>query len=288
MCLIDAADIPFDTFLLDIMLPGTSGIEACREIRSRSCYRATPIIMITSSRAHDIMARAFEAGATDFVSKPFDGLELGTRVNLAAMLSESLRREQLGRHAMVELSRLSAISYDERFGLSQAPGVQSFLELENDLLRKPDALYAMTLFSAQIEDAGALFRQSTPSQFRAIVEAVSGALSQVIDTDTTRFAYAGRGAMIGVAYRRDRVNLGVLEADVRAVMEIIWDVVATGQDRVPVLMISQIEDRRLWSGRSAAAVMRSFQGHADLYAQRDPDDIDNLFAQLSDRLGDEP
>ena len=94
--------------------------------------------------------------------------------------------------------------------------------------------------------------------------------------------------MIGVAYRRDRVNLDALEADVHAVLEITWDAVATGQDTVPVLIISQIEDRRLWSGRSAASVMRRFQGRADLYAQRDPDEIDNLFVRLSDRLADEP
>ena len=41
------AEKPFDTFLLDILLPGTDGIELCRDIRALEEHRTTPIIMIT-------------------------------------------------------------------------------------------------------------------------------------------------------------------------------------------------------------------------------------------------
>ena len=109
--LIHATSVPFDAFLLNIMLPGTSGIELCAQIRGLKSYRVAPIIMITSSTAHDIMAQAFGAGATDFVSKPFDGLELGSRINMAAMLSESLFREKLAQHEMLEFSSTTAISF---------------------------------------------------------------------------------------------------------------------------------------------------------------------------------
>jgi DNA-binding response OmpR family regulator len=115
--LIDAATVPFDSFLLDIMLPGNSGIELCAQIRGLKSYRVAPIIMITASKAHDIMAQAFGAGATDFVGKPFDGLELGSRVNMAAMLSESLRREKLAQHQMLEFSSMTAISFEEPFDI---------------------------------------------------------------------------------------------------------------------------------------------------------------------------
>jgi CheY-like chemotaxis protein len=71
-----AETVPIDCFLLDIMLPGVDGIELCDRIRKLRQYRTTPIIMITASRDPELMGRAFEAGATDFISKPLDGVEL--------------------------------------------------------------------------------------------------------------------------------------------------------------------------------------------------------------------
>ncbi len=111
VALLEAAKRPFETFLLDIHLPGSDGIDLCRQIRAQDRHRMTPIFMITASREPDMMHRAFDAGATDYVSKPFDSLELGTRVKLAQMLNESVLREQSNRHRLEELTRLTKIRY---------------------------------------------------------------------------------------------------------------------------------------------------------------------------------
>lgn len=281
---LDRTQTPFDAFLLDILLYETNGIELCRQIRGRKEYRATPIIMMTSSRAHDMMARAFAAGATDFVQKPFDGLELGTRVNMAAMLSESLRREQIARHEMTELSRRSAISFDEPFTLGSANGAQPLLALENNLLRKGDALYAMTLFCVRIDEAVALYRSTTPAQFREIVEGFGAALSCAIDTDTIRFAHAGRGVIVAVAYRRERLNLTEMMAGLQQALDENWDAHATGLEANVPFTVEQMGHQRLWSGKSAATALRGVHGQADLRAQSDPDEVDNLFTKLSKRI----
>lgn len=69
--------LPADCVLLDIMLPTLSGFDCCRELRRRS---DVPIIMVTArSDAFDVVA-GLEAGADDYVSKPFEPKELTARL----------------------------------------------------------------------------------------------------------------------------------------------------------------------------------------------------------------
>ena len=66
-----------DLVLLDIMLPGQSGIEVCREIRATS---GVPIIMLTAKGETDDVVLGLEAGADDYVVKPHNGQELVARI----------------------------------------------------------------------------------------------------------------------------------------------------------------------------------------------------------------
>ncbi len=67
-----------DLVLLDIMLPGTDGIEVCREIRKQSTR--VPIVLLTAkSDVHDIV-KGLEAGADDYMVKPFKPSELVARI----------------------------------------------------------------------------------------------------------------------------------------------------------------------------------------------------------------
>jgi CheY-like chemotaxis protein len=261
--LIHATSVPFDAFLLDIMLPGTSGIELCAQIRGLKSYRVAPIIMITSSKAHDIMAQAFGAGATDFVSKPFDGLELGSRINMAAMLSESLFREKLAQHEMLEFSSTTAISFAEPFDIKSSRSGRGLLQLVNELLRMTDALFAMTLFSIKIESADTLFLDSTPAQFRQSIEMTAASLSNVFSEDSMIFAYVGKGTFVAVAYRRDRINTNALESEASVALAQTWNAAKTGQQTAPQLTLQKIDECRLWTGRSAVIAINSFLAGGD-------------------------
>ncbi|OOQ59325.1 response regulator [Mucilaginibacter pedocola] len=66
-------DLP-DLLLLDIWMSGEDGRDICRQLKSLNDTRNIPIIMISASR--DIQASAFEAGADDFLAKPFEMDEL--------------------------------------------------------------------------------------------------------------------------------------------------------------------------------------------------------------------
>ncbi len=68
-----------DLVLLDVLMPGMDGYAVCRRIREREETAVLPVIMVTSSTGHE-KRQAIEAGADDFVQKPFDQHELLTRV----------------------------------------------------------------------------------------------------------------------------------------------------------------------------------------------------------------
>lgn len=68
----------FDLILLDLMLPGKSGYEVCREIRDRVDI---PILMVTARTESVDKIRGFGLGADDYIAKPFDPAELVARVN---------------------------------------------------------------------------------------------------------------------------------------------------------------------------------------------------------------
>src|ERR1700686_912992 len=69
---------PFDLVLLDINMPGIGGIETCRRIRALAPH--TGIVMVTVRDAEEDKVRALEAGADDYVTKPFRFRELVARM----------------------------------------------------------------------------------------------------------------------------------------------------------------------------------------------------------------
>lgn len=76
-----------DLVLLDWMLPGVSGIELCRRIRLRPATRALPIVMLTAKGEETDRVRGLDAGADDYVTKPFSPNEMLAR--LRAVLRRS-------------------------------------------------------------------------------------------------------------------------------------------------------------------------------------------------------
>ncbi len=69
---------PFDMIILDINLPGMNGYDLCREIRKKS--EQIPVIMLTALSATDDKIEGFDAGADDYIVKPFDFKELLVRI----------------------------------------------------------------------------------------------------------------------------------------------------------------------------------------------------------------
>lgn len=69
-----------DLILLDLMLPGMDGFEACRRLRSDPALRRIPIVMLTARADIEDKVKGLEFGADDYVTKPFEASELLARI----------------------------------------------------------------------------------------------------------------------------------------------------------------------------------------------------------------
>lgn len=112
-----------ELILLDVMLPGVSGLEVCRSLKERAETRAIKIIVLTARVDEDAKIIALKHGADDFLIKPFSGLEVRSRIaNLIraahlesdlhrtnAELKHSLQQLRETEAALVQNARLSAL-----------------------------------------------------------------------------------------------------------------------------------------------------------------------------------
>jgi two-component system response regulator RegX3 len=99
---VDAEPGP-DLIVLDLMLPGLSGTEICRRVRAVS---AVPIIVLSARDAEVDRVMGLEAGADDYVTKPFSMAELISRVRA------NLRRRELDRTAHLPVARIGDLELD--------------------------------------------------------------------------------------------------------------------------------------------------------------------------------
>lgn len=83
-----------DLVLLDVMMPGMDGFEVCRKLRATPSLREVPIVMVTSLDDRDARLEGIEAGADEFISKPFDRVELRTRVRTITRLNRYRRLQE--------------------------------------------------------------------------------------------------------------------------------------------------------------------------------------------------
>jgi putative two-component system response regulator len=82
-----------DILLVDIHMPRLDGLEVCRQIKGNPSTRIIPVIMLTASSELDKKLEALEAGADDFINKPYNSLELLTRIK--SLLRVKYLNEQL-------------------------------------------------------------------------------------------------------------------------------------------------------------------------------------------------
>ncbi|MDT8715085.1 response regulator [Clostridium sp. 19966] len=84
------SEVNVDLILLDSMLPGTSGIHVCRKIREKYSLVELPILISTMNNINYDLYLGFEAGANDFIAKPFEEKELISRVRTLIALKKAM------------------------------------------------------------------------------------------------------------------------------------------------------------------------------------------------------
>jgi DNA-binding response OmpR family regulator len=82
---------PIDIILLDVMMPGMSGLDVVKKIRTKRSAAALPILMVSARTDQAIMVECLQAGANDYVTKPVDFNVVSARILTHLMVRETYR-----------------------------------------------------------------------------------------------------------------------------------------------------------------------------------------------------
>ena len=130
----------YDLIVLDLMMPKKDGLQACQEIRS---FSTVPIIMLTARSEGSDLLMGFESGADDYVTKPFNILELKARIRALLRRAGMSAAPQQGRsaltrgHISIDPERRSASKNGQNVELTMKE-----FDLIEFLMRNPGRVYS--------------------------------------------------------------------------------------------------------------------------------------------------
>ncbi|MCU1672573.1 MAG: response regulator receiver [Frankiales bacterium] len=136
-----------DVVLLDLMLPGTDGIEVCRQIRAES---GVPIVMLTAKSDTVDVVRGLESGADDYVVKPFKPKELVARVRARLRTSEDPTPESLTIGPPDDLVSIDVPGHQVLRGQEQLQLTPLEFDLLVALARKPRTVFTREVLLEQV------------------------------------------------------------------------------------------------------------------------------------------
>lgn len=164
-----------DLMLLDMLMPGMDGFDLLREIRRHPDWSSLPVVFLTIAQDRDLLLRAFEAGAVDFVTKPFMPEELLARVQ--AHIGLKLTRDRLERVARERAELVNLVAHDLKNpltsiyfasellieGATRPERVPRYLRMVRESAE--DALgYIRRYLETQVEQAGARAADAPPAR----------------------------------------------------------------------------------------------------------------------------
>lgn len=257
----------FDCILLDIRMPGMSGVELCRGIRAIPGHKRTPIMMVTALTDRAYIDDAFAAGASDYLTKPLDPLELKVRMSMIERLiaeqSRNIFLEQSVEASAEDDDAEEAIgSLDFDFAAAvPMPGLDRIIDwpaMENYLSSLPvKDSYAAAVFAVSIRNAAEFFACASRVDYMNMLHDVGVTLETVLRRHEAMISHAGRGTFV-VA------TIGTQEPDVRRIEAAIRERLADyrqiyDRDRLPApeIAVGQAVRKSLFSRPNAGELLRA-------------------------------
>lgn len=174
-----------DLILLDWMLPGASGLELARRLKRDELTRDVPIIMLTARGEEEDKVTGLEAGADDYITKPFSPRELQARIR--AVLRRSSNEDETG---LVRIEGLELDAKSHRVSANQSPvemGPTEFRLLEF-FMTHPERVYSREQLLDRVWGRNSFVEERTvdvhilrlrkalsPSGYESMIQTVRGA-----------------------------------------------------------------------------------------------------------------
>ncbi len=187
-----------DLILLDVMMPDMDGFEVCRRLRADPMLADVPVIMVTALDDRDSRLRGIEAGADDFITKPFDRIELRARVRTITRLNRYRRllAERVRFEWVVEGSRDGYLILDQEDTILYAnPQARLYLGMDTVEARLRDVFQDPSpgeTREEQSQDAGRFLDLARMQYHLEPQEAWSGWSTGETSDNSTRIRYLVR------------------------------------------------------------------------------------------------
>lgn len=193
--ILDNPDTPqIDCFLLDIQMPVMNGIDLCAAIRQRPGHRTTPIVMLTAMTEKRYMDGAFIAGATDYITKPFDIADMQRRLRTAAIRNIAMTHAN-ATAGSADTSRGSGLL--SPIPIYDVDNVIDYFAFENYARKLPkQALFTSLAIGFQIRRAAEFHAACDSFTFESLVCDVAEAISDCLRDHSFVMSYAGNGTFL--------------------------------------------------------------------------------------------
>ena len=227
---LDRTSSAFDCFLIDIQMPDINGIDLTKLIRQTPEHAHKPILMLTAMHDKEYMDRAFMAGATDYVSKPFNFTDLYSRISDAqnltlekARLAGRLNTEQ---NIKWSLGVTKDKALDHAISQSDVDGMIAYGEFDNYLLelaRRPQQ--KASVIALKIVSPVLVNTEISLNEFSAILRRASLTLRAAFSHLAPSVSYRGNGTLLCAIEKQlsatremleNQINSHLLEAPVTA------------------------------------------------------------------------
>ncbi len=127
---------PPHLILLDLMMPEMDGLEVCRRLKVEPLTRQIPVIFLTASNEMEHLVKGFEAGAVDYITKPFNAPELLARAR--THLELQLARERLREMNDEKNEFMGIAAHDLRNPIGAIKGFSEMIVEDAQSLQRPD------------------------------------------------------------------------------------------------------------------------------------------------------
>ncbi len=248
----------FDCILLDINMPDMDGIELCGRIRALEAYRQTPIIMITTLSDRKSIDEAFNNGASDYITKPLDELELRARLGTVKRLVDEQERLKLLEYQV----RIQAGAPQETFAF-EAPiivpdfdrGIE-FHAMQNYLLTIGlKGLFSVSAVAICVENAVLNYRLASKLAFRSMLSDVASVIEDCLKTEKLLISYAGSGNFVGILSGPTEWNAAELEIEMNDKMEDFSAIYAADRLPLPKIRVSPVVSNSLFSPKLPSHIL---------------------------------
>ena len=179
-----------DLALLDVMMPKLSGIEVCRYIKATAARRFVPVVLLTAKTASEAKVEGLDAGADDYLTKPFDPFELQARIRAMLRIKTLQDEVHKAKADLEEINRdlerrvenqVREIERVNRLRRYLAPGlVDSVLASDQFEVNTAVKRRTLTIFFSDIRNFTQMADQLEPEDVKSILDEYLSEMTEVI------------------------------------------------------------------------------------------------------------